>query len=177
MKPRRTLFGILFTWMVCHVCMAVAHEADFYVSPAGSDKWSGTLAEPNALKTDGPFSSLARARDAVRTFKSKRKSDVLVLIRGGTYSLKETIVFGLADSGVGEFMVTYAAYPKEKPVFSSSREITGWKRVSKRIPNLPEAAQGKVLSAEVSGQFFTLYDRDGMLPRAQSAGFQLHQRR
>lgn len=171
MKPLRKLFGIFFMWMVCHAGMAAAPEADFYVSPQGSDQWSGTLAEPNALKTDGPFSTLARARDAVRTFKSTRESDVLVLIRGGTYQLKETVVFGLSDSGVGDFKVTYAAYPNEKPVFSSGREIIGLKRVSEKIPNLHEVAQGKVLSADVSGQFFTLYDGEGMLPRAQSAGF------
>ncbi|MBR6481517.1 MAG: hypothetical protein IKT12_07415, partial [Thermoguttaceae bacterium] len=29
--------------------------ASFYVSPDGSDAWSGRLAAPNTEKTDGPF--------------------------------------------------------------------------------------------------------------------------
>ena len=40
--------------------------ADFFVSLEGSDSWSGTLPAPSQDKTDGPFATLARARDAVR---------------------------------------------------------------------------------------------------------------
>src|SRR6056297_2047047 len=66
-----------------------ATEADYYVSPQGSDTWSGRLAEPSPQRTDGPFASLARARDAVReSLNSVRESDdgqsrdVVVLVRG-----------------------------------------------------------------------------------------------
>ena len=77
-----------------------ATKAQFYVSLDGSDDWSGTLAAPNPEKTDGPFRSLERARDAVRErMKSKTAEDVLVLIRGGRYELSKTVVFGLEDSG------------------------------------------------------------------------------
>jgi len=31
---------------------------DFFVSPKGSDRWSGTLPEPNAAGTDGPLARL-----------------------------------------------------------------------------------------------------------------------
>ena len=46
-------------------------KADFYVSPTGNDRWSGTLSEPNATLTDGPFATLEKAREAVRILKSK----------------------------------------------------------------------------------------------------------
>jgi len=49
----------------------VSTEADFYVSPDGNDSWSGTIAEPNADKTDGPFATIERAKQAVRELKSK----------------------------------------------------------------------------------------------------------
>ena len=39
----------------------------FYVSPEGRDSWSGGLVEPNRAGTDGPFATVVRARDAVRT--------------------------------------------------------------------------------------------------------------
>ena len=44
-------------------------QADFYVATDGNDGWSGKLESPNADKTDGPFATLARARDAVRELK------------------------------------------------------------------------------------------------------------
>jgi len=74
-------------------------KADFYVATNGDDAWSGKLAAPNAAKTDGPFATLARARDAVRELKKEgAKKDIVVLVRGGTYYLKDTVVFGLEDS-------------------------------------------------------------------------------
>ena len=148
-----------------------APRADFYLSPHGSDSWSGTLAIPNVQGSDGPFATLACARDAVRELKKKKSTDILVLIREGTYPLKKTIAFGLQDSGVGDSTVTYAAYPGEKPVFSSGREIKGWKKVSGKLPGLPKEAQGKTWVANVSDRFFTLYDAEGLLPRARSTGF------
>jgi len=146
-------------------------KADFYVSAGGSDAWSGTLASPDARGTDGPFASLERARDAVRDLKKSKSDDIVVLVREGTYSLTKTVVFGLKDSGEGDSTVTYAAYPGETPVFSSGREIKGWTKVSGKLQGLPKKALGQVWVASVSGRFFTLYDADGMLPRAQSERF------
>ena len=144
---------------------------DFFVAPNGSDRWSGTLTEPNAAGTDGPFATLSRARDAVRTLQRNKAADIVVHIREGSYQLTETVVFGLEDSGEGDSTVTYSAYPSEKPVFSSGREIEGWTKVVGELPGLPDEAKGKVWSANVSGRFFTLYDAEGMLPRARSDGF------
>eukprot|EP00913_Durusdinium_trenchii_P013407 g12588.t1 len=153
------------------LCDAAEPAADFYVSPNGSDAWSGTLAEPNSRKTDGPFATLARARDAVRASGKNRAGDVLVLLRGGTYRLNKTVVFGLKDSGGDDATVTYAAYPGEKPVFSAGQKIDTWKKVSTALPGLPKAAIGKVWVADVSSRFRSLYDAAGLLPRARSKGF------
>lgn len=92
-------------------------------------------------------------------------------VRGGNYSLEKTVVFELQDSGRGEAKVIYEAYPNEKPIFDSGQPITNWRKVTTTIPGLPENAQGKVWEADVSKQFFTLYDEEGMLPRARSKGF------
>jgi len=165
----------------------IVSKADFYVSPAGNDSWSGTLPAPNAQRSDGPFSTLARARDEVALLKkTKSHADITVLIRGGTYFLKETVVFGLKDSGGANQTITYAAYPGEEPVFSSGVKITGWQKVKGRLPGLPPAARGKVWVTDVpqtkgprsfsfakqnGGRFRTLYDGEKMLPRARSKGF------
>ena len=148
-----------------------AVKADFFVSTEGSDDWSGTLSDPDSEGSDGPFATLERARDAVRGLKQSQSTDIVVLIREGIYGLDETVVFGLKDSAEGDSTITYAAYPGEKPVFSSGREIVGWKRAPANLPGLPKEARGEVFVAEVSGSFKTLYDGEGMLPRAKSEGF------
>ena len=94
--------------------------ADFYVSPLGNDNWSGKLDEPNINKTDGPFATLERAKNAVgklkqEVYKVKKKAvdkrfmgtphqygtgrDILVLIRQGTYSLDNPLGFSPEDGG------------------------------------------------------------------------------
>ncbi|TWU44198.1 hypothetical protein Q31b_17340 [Novipirellula aureliae] len=167
----KQLMVLMLAMLASNVCSAQAPQADFYVSVDGSDSWSGTLAQPNAQGSDGPFATLSRARDAVRILKENKSDDIAVLIRGGTYPLDQTVVFGLEDSAEGDATITYAAYPGETPVFSSGREITGWKKVTGELPGLPEDAVGKLQVADVSGKFLTLYDNEGMLPRAQSERF------
>ena len=160
----------IYSWMLMAVSLScfASPPADFYLSIQGSDGWSGKLATPNSQGTDGPFATLERARDAVRELKKVKSSDIIVLIREGTYKLKKTVVFGLEDSGRGNATITYAAYPGETPTFSSGREITGWQKLSGKLANLPKAAQGNVWEANTSNKFLTLYDTQGMLPRAQS---------
>jgi hypothetical protein len=146
--------------------------ADFYVSTEGDDNWSGRLAVPGQGSSNGPFATLARARDAVRELKRERpEKDVVILVREGFYELDETVVFGLEDGGQGDATVTYAAWPGETPVFSSAPEVSGWARAPADLPDLPQQALGKVWVADVTGRFFTLYDEQGKLPRARSEGF------
>lgn len=166
MTKKRLVSG--FILMLVNVYSFALSAADFYISPQGSDSWSGTLASPNTQGSDGPFATLERARDAVQELKKTKSTDILVLIRSGNYLLQKTVVFGLADSGVGNSSITYAAYPNETPVFSSGYEVTGWTKVTGKLAGLPKAAEGKVLVANTSKKFLTLYDSEGMLPRAQS---------
>lgn len=140
-----------------------SEKVDFYVAPNGSDTASGTL--------DKPFATLERARDAVREIRKNVAGNVTVLIRGGTYKLEETVVFGLEDSGDAGSVIAYKAYPGEKPVFSSGREITGFEKLTSKPAGLSPKAEGKVWVADVKGSFRTLYDDQGMLPRARSEGF------
>src|SRR4051794_29237907 len=75
-----------------------AQQADYFVSPRGDDRWSGTKAEPTTDRTDGPFATLARAQAAVRQARRNAKS-MTVLLRGGRYELAEPIRFRPDDSG------------------------------------------------------------------------------
>jgi len=174
MKKQFMILFILLVGLACSSSKTVKSpiaQADFYVSPQGSDDWSGTLANPNSQGTDGPFATLVHARDEVRKLKKNQSKNIIVQIRQGAYQLTKTVVFGLEDSAENGFTITYEAYPNEKPIFSSGKEIKGWKKVTSNIPGLPDKAKGNIWEANTSNHFFTLYDDEGLLPRAQSEGF------
>lgn len=128
----------------------------FFVSPGGKDTWQGKLASPNAARTDGPFCTLARAKDAIRSLRSSRRltTPVSVYLRGGVYKLNKPVVFLPEDSGTSTAPITYEAYPGERPVLSGGREITGWRKFSGStslspaashlwVVEIPEAKKGK----------------------------------
>src|SRR5260221_4087009 len=103
-------------------------KATCFVATNGNDSWSGKLAAPNSQKTDGPFKTLKRARDAVREIKRRNnglKEPVTILVRGGKYFLDDTLVLKEADSGSQEAQITYQAYPGEKPILSGGRTLSG----------------------------------------------------
>ena len=96
-----------------------AEAADFYVAPDGNDAWSGTLAAANADKTDGPFATLERARDAIRQRKAagardadaSRDGDSGGIVNGGfeTGNLTGWTPAGTASVVTGGHSGTYAA--------------------------------------------------------------------
>jgi parallel beta-helix repeat protein len=116
--------------LILNVCQA----ADFVVAPNGRDTNPGT--------EDQPLASLAGARDAVRhKLAAGGSNDITVLFRGGLYPLPAPVVFDWHDSASGNATITYAAWPKEVPVFSGGRLISGWKKTNDSvwIATIPEA--------------------------------------
>lgn len=97
-----------------------------YVSPAGRDAWSGRLPAPNRDRTDGPFASIARARDAIRQIKGEdpQPGPISVQIRGGRYYLDRPIQFSPEDSGTEAGPISYVAYPGETPELIGGRRLT-----------------------------------------------------
>ena len=144
-------------WALCGLVMgfgvnvpaalpASAGRVTYYVATHGNDRWSGTLADPNAARSDGPFATLVRARDAVRQFnKTGRRVPVDILIRGGTYYLAKPLVLTPDDSGTKDCPITYGAYRGEKPVLSGGRRITGWRRATGPMftTTVPAARNGR----------------------------------
>lgn len=160
-------------------------RADFFVSPSGNDAWSGKLPEPNAAKTDGPFATITRARDAVRAMMPKT-APITVLLRGGFYSIKDTLLFTSADSGTAQAPILYAAYPDEKPVLSGGVRITDWKKTmegtySCKLPSV-EAGQWRFSQLYVNNErryrprlpedsFFFVTEATPPSPRSEGKGF------
>jgi len=101
----------------------------FYVATDGRDGWSGRLPAPNETRTDGPFATLERARNAVRELRKGGRGlpgPVTVFVRGGTYYLPGTFSLGREDSGREDAPVLYSAYRNETPVLSGGRPISGF---------------------------------------------------
>jgi hypothetical protein len=122
-------------------------SVDFFVSPLGSDGWSGKLADPGA--GDGPFLTVRRARDAVRALRrtQKQAETIRVVLRGGTYSLDSPLELGPEDSGTELAPVIYAAGAGERAVLSGGRRLQGgrWGEVNGRkawLVDIPEAKDG-----------------------------------
>jgi len=109
---------------------APAEPINLFVSPQGNDAWSGSLPEPTADGTDGPFATIAGARDAIRTMKASAplSAPINVQVRGGVYRLSEPLVFTPEDSGRHDTPITYQAYAGEEPVLSGGVAITGWQQ-------------------------------------------------
>ncbi|MGW8256452.1 MAG: hypothetical protein ACWGMZ_03100, partial [Thermoguttaceae bacterium] len=131
--------ALTFAWTCSAFPLHAAIVTRFYVATNGKDSNPGTEQQP--------FATLQRARDAVRAkIQSGLKSDVLVLVRGGTYRLTKPLVFGPEDSATAEHSITYSAVMGERPVLSGGIAISGWQ------------TQGDdVWKAEAPGTFRQLY--------------------
>ena len=127
--------------LACHVATA----ADLYVSPEGNDAWSGTLAKPNAARTDGPLASPAGAgRDPQAQSRRAVAEPIRVRIQSGEYAIGEPVVFEPQDSGTQQCPITYVGDPGQQPILSGGRQVTGWRKQGDRwIAHLAEVESGK----------------------------------
>ncbi len=139
-----------------------------YVSPLGNDNWSGRRPDPDRRCEDGPFATIARARDELRQQSRRRKATVE--IRGGNYPLAEAITFGPQDSGTRDAPITYRARRREVPVLDAGRVITGWQPLEKRSRAIQPAARGKLWVARLPKHwsFLQLFCNGRELPRSKS---------
>lgn len=146
----------------------------FYVAPDGNDAWSGSIAEPNAARTDGPFATLERARDAVRALKRSGRlspGGLAVEIRGGLYRLDRPFALTTEDSGIEGAPIVWRARCGERVRLIGGRQIQRFCRVSDEavLRRLPEAARGQVLQADLREHGVTEYGQ--YRPRGHGGGF------
>jgi hypothetical protein len=111
---------------------------EFYVSPTGKDSNPGTMSQP--------FLSFNKAKEAVSKIitDGAENQEIHVYFRGGTYFFNQSVVVKGEEFGRGNNKVIFSSYQDEKPVFSSGKILTEWKKLSDNPPFLPEIAKGNV---------------------------------
>jgi len=143
------------------LCSSLARGAEFHVSPAGDDRAAGASQQP--------FASIGRAQQAVRQLTAQGlKSDITVIVHGGTYRIDRPLQFGPDDGGNAQFRVVYRAADGQWPVVSGGQVIDGWKVTPEGIweTTVPDAKSGK-------WRFRQLYvgDRRAVRARHPNQGF------
>jgi hypothetical protein len=99
------LLIMLFLWTTN------ASSKDIYVAVTGNDRNAGTK--------ESPYASIGKAQLMARSLKGA----VTVFLRGGTYYLKESIVFGPDDSRKHAETLSFKAYPGEHVIISGARRM------------------------------------------------------
>ncbi len=138
----------------------------FHLSPRGNDNWSGRVARPAPKRRDGPWATLAGARDQLRALRAAGTvtGPVTVLVQDGRYAQTATVTFNAADSHTH-----YTAAPGAAPVFDGGEVLTGW-QVGVRngrtewTLDLPDVVKGR-------GLFRSLFVNGRRAPRARFPKF------
>jgi len=111
-KLAKTILVLLFP------ASLLAQDINFYVSPFSKQNGNGSLKKP--------FNSIENAQLAVRKAKKTNPDNISVLLLGGTYILKEPVLFTPADGGNDKTNVIYKNYNDEKVIISGGKKLTNW---------------------------------------------------
>jgi len=149
---RLVLLLAVLCWLA--VVRGSAQTVKFYVAPNGNDNWSGRLPAPNAKRTDGPFATLYKARDAIRQLKQAGKfpkGGVIVEVQGGVYELPQPLELTAEDSGTPDAPITYRARTGETVRLLGGKRITNWRKVTDPfvLSRLDESVREKVWQADL----------------------------
>jgi len=136
-------------------------QSRLYIATNGNDAWSGTRPAPSRAGTDGPFATLARAREAIRALKQANKfpaRGVSVELRGGTYFLEQTFKLEKEqDSGAERGPIVYRAHNNEIVRLVGGKPVAGWSPVTdpSALRRLPPEAKGHVLQLDLRANSIT----------------------
>jgi len=142
-----------------HICLVIlllaliGNGADIYVSPTGSDNNDGSKGHPLATVT----AALRKARQLRRLNDPSALQGIHIILRGGVYALRETVVIRTEDSGGIGSPTWIEAAPGEQPVLSGGVTINGWKKLSSPVVGLPASSKAHIWIADVpmiNGELF-----------------------
>jgi hypothetical protein len=136
-----SVVGGLFAWTA-----VAAAPAELFVAPDGKDINPGTLA--------GPFATLERARDEVRSLKQGGRlggQGINIWIRGGDYLRTNALELNQPDSGAAGPIV-WGAYKGERPRLIGGVKLSRFQPVTDKevLDRLPEPARSRVVQTDLS---------------------------
>ncbi|MBN1124311.1 MAG: right-handed parallel beta-helix repeat-containing protein [Sedimentisphaerales bacterium] len=122
-----------------------------YIATNGNDTWSGSLPNPNAMRTDGPLATLTAARDKIRKQEMK---DVVISVRDGDYFLTEPLVLTSQDTAS---KILIHSWNNEPVRLIAGREVKGFTLVrdSGILKRLNQEARKNVLQSDLKAQGIT----------------------
>jgi len=122
--------------------------AKIWVSPNGNDNNPGT--EQN------PLATLQMAQKKARELRKKNeasiKNGIEIILKGGTYQLKEPLLLNTEDSGTKESPTTFIAAKDETPIISGGIKVSDWQRVSEHIYSAHLNSTNKLRALFVNGK-------------------------
>ena len=142
-----------------------------YVSVSGNDAWSGKLPGPNPRKSDGPFATFERARDAVRQARMNGlHGPAKVFVRGRVYFMTRTLRLDSIDSGTPAAPVVWSGYRNETVRLVGGKVVAGFSVVTdpEVLARLRPEVRGKVLVADLKHQGISDY---GTIPNGMDLYF------
>ena len=143
---------------------AAAEGADLYVAPGGNDAWTGRVA--TAAQGTGPFATLERARDEVRTLRQAGKlpdRDLVVELAEGTYELAKPFELTKRDSGNEGARIVYRAAKGQAVRLTGGRAVGPFTPVTEPdvLARLDPAARGKVVQTDLKARGITDFGEMG----------------
>ncbi len=102
--------------------------ARLFVAPQGDDRFSGLIPERNAEGADGPLATLNAARDRLRSLRKEGglPRGAIIELRGGVYSLPETLKLSKEDAATAEGPIVVRAFDRERPIVMGAKPLSGW---------------------------------------------------
>ncbi|MBT3286747.1 MAG: hypothetical protein HN380_05310 [Victivallales bacterium] len=123
-----------------------------YVSPKGNDEANGLRA--TASRTDGPFLTVARARDEIRRLRKAETlpaAGAIVQLAPGAYYLAESITMDSQDGGTAAGPIVYQAEKAGTARLSGGVPVTAFGQVTDKMTRarLDAGAQDHVMVADL----------------------------
>ncbi|MBQ5953056.1 MAG: right-handed parallel beta-helix repeat-containing protein [Lachnospiraceae bacterium] len=128
-------------------------DADFYVSPDGSDENDGSFSHP--------FATLEKARDSVRALDRAGRSGITVAVKAGEYRVNG-LTFTREDGGTESCPILYCAYGDGEVILNAGMTLAGTDFAHVTDPDvlarLARNARDKVLRVDLRGYGVTPAD-------------------
>jgi hypothetical protein len=163
--------------LALHLTCSSSLQDTYHVAPNGNDAWSGTLAMPNAGRTDGPFLTISRALEAARIRRAEQNepAPVIIQLAPGDHIISQSIELAQRDSGSDAAPLIIQGAPDHASRLLGGRKISGFLPISDPVfrGRLDPAVRDRVLVANLKDQgitnFGSLRSRGFSRPAAPAA--------